>query len=44
LPRDEFLKRISTSIEETTLRLVEESREEQARLFRRAGNSASASA
>ena len=35
LPRDEFLKRISTSIEDATRRLVETSRREQEHLFSR---------
>jgi 1-acyl-sn-glycerol-3-phosphate acyltransferase len=44
LPRDEFLTRISTVIEEATVRLVEVGRREQAQLFDRAENSASAKA
>jgi 1-acyl-sn-glycerol-3-phosphate acyltransferase len=36
LPRDEFLKRISTVIEDATQRLVEAGRQEQAQLFERA--------
>jgi 1-acyl-sn-glycerol-3-phosphate acyltransferase len=44
LPRDEFLTRISTAIEDATVRLVEVGRREQAQLFDRAGNSASAKA
>jgi 1-acyl-sn-glycerol-3-phosphate acyltransferase len=44
LARDEFLTRISTVIEEATLRLVETSRREQEQLFGRVRNSASAKA
>jgi 1-acyl-sn-glycerol-3-phosphate acyltransferase len=44
LPRDEFLARISAVIEEATARLVEAGQREQAQLFKRAENSASASA
>jgi 1-acyl-sn-glycerol-3-phosphate acyltransferase len=44
LPRDEFLAQISVTIEEATLRLIEAGRREQAQLFDRAGNSASAKA
>jgi len=44
LPRDEFLARISAVIEDATVRLVEAGQREQAQLFNRAGNSASASA
>jgi 1-acyl-sn-glycerol-3-phosphate acyltransferase len=44
LPRDEFLTRISTVIEEATVRLVEVGRREQAQLFDRVENSASAKA
>ena len=44
LPRDEFLMRISTVIEEATSRLVEAGQREQQQLFGRVPNSASASA
>ncbi|MGA8901513.1 lysophospholipid acyltransferase family protein [Bradyrhizobium sp.] len=44
LPRDEFLARVSTVIEDATGRLVEAGRREQAQLFDRAENSASAKA
>ncbi len=44
LPRDEFLTRISTMIEEATVRLVETTRREQEQLFGRVPNSASAKA
>jgi 1-acyl-sn-glycerol-3-phosphate acyltransferase len=44
LPRDEFLTRISTVIEEATARLVETTRREQEQLFGRVPNSASAKA
>jgi len=44
LPRDEFLARIATTIEDATARLVEAGRREQAQLFNRAENSASAKA
>ena len=44
LPRDEFLTRISTVIEDATRRLVETGQQEQALLFDRGKNSASASA
>jgi 1-acyl-sn-glycerol-3-phosphate acyltransferase len=44
LPRDEFLVRVSTLIEDATQRLVEAGRREQAQLFNRAENSASANA
>jgi 1-acyl-sn-glycerol-3-phosphate acyltransferase len=43
LPRDEFLARISAVIEDATVRLVEAGQREQAQLFNRTGNSASAS-
>ena len=43
LSRDEFLTRISVVIEDATRRLVEAGRREQAQLFDRAKNSASAS-
>jgi 1-acyl-sn-glycerol-3-phosphate acyltransferase len=42
LSRDEFLTRVSAAIEETTNRLVEVARREQARLFDRVPGSASA--
>ena len=44
LARDEFLTRISSVIEDATCRLVEAGRREQAQLFNRAENSASAKA
>ena len=44
LPRDEFLVRISSVIEEATRRLVEAGRQEQTRLFNRREKSASADA
>jgi 1-acyl-sn-glycerol-3-phosphate acyltransferase len=44
LPRDEFLARVSTVIEDATRQLVEAGRREQAQLFDRAENSASAKA
>jgi 1-acyl-sn-glycerol-3-phosphate acyltransferase len=44
LPRDEFLVRVSTLIEDATQRLVEAGRREQAQLFNRSKNSASANA
>jgi 1-acyl-sn-glycerol-3-phosphate acyltransferase len=44
LPRDEFLARISAVIEDATRRLVEAGRREQAQLFNRPANSASANA
>jgi len=44
LARDEFLTRISSVIEDATHRLVEAGRREQAQLFNRAENSASAKA
>jgi 1-acyl-sn-glycerol-3-phosphate acyltransferase len=44
LPRDEFLTRISTVIEEATARLVEAGQREQQQLFGRVPNSASANA
>ena len=44
LARDEFLTRISTVIEDATVRLVEVARREQEQLFGRARNSASANA
>jgi 1-acyl-sn-glycerol-3-phosphate acyltransferase len=44
LPRDEFLVRVSTLIEDATQRLVEAGRREQAQLFNRSENSASANA
>jgi 1-acyl-sn-glycerol-3-phosphate acyltransferase len=44
LPRDEFLARISAVIEDTTRRLVEAGKREQAQLLGRPENSASASA
>jgi len=44
LARDEFLTRISSVIEDATLRLVEAGRREQAQLFKRPENSASAKA
>jgi len=43
LPRDEFLTRIATTIEEATARLVETARQEQQQLFGGVPNSASAS-
>lgn len=42
LPRDEFLARVSTLIEDATAKLVEAGRREQAQLFDRAENSPSA--
>jgi 1-acyl-sn-glycerol-3-phosphate acyltransferase len=44
LKRDEFLSRVSASIEDATGRLVEEARREQAQLFGRVPSSASANA
>jgi 1-acyl-sn-glycerol-3-phosphate acyltransferase len=44
LARDEFLTRISTAIEDATVRLVEVARREQEQLFGRVQNSASAKA
>jgi 1-acyl-sn-glycerol-3-phosphate acyltransferase len=44
LPRDEFLTRISTVIEDSTARLVEAGQREQQQLFGRVPNSASANA
>ena len=44
LPRDEFLARVSTVIEDATRRLVEAGQEEQAQLFDRANSSASVNA
>jgi 1-acyl-sn-glycerol-3-phosphate acyltransferase len=44
LPRDEFLARVSAVIEDATGQLVEAGRREQAQLFNRAENSASAKA
>jgi 1-acyl-sn-glycerol-3-phosphate acyltransferase len=44
LPRDEFLTRISATIEEATARLVEAARREQQQLFGGVPNSASANA
>ena len=44
LSRREFIARVSTVIEEATSRLVEAARQEQAQLFGRVPNSASAKA